>query len=197
MREISGWQKLAHAVLPWIALVLLNSIQPAAAQTHGDIVRVLAEEKTLGENAVMLLNQFGKNNQAEYVRGIMLYAETQAKFNGLIEQLKADLADGRNPGQSPGFQQALQQAGEKRQALSAFVTEKLTLPAGNTKGAPVIAAVAELIPAVSDAAIKLWHEFRDARSARRNEIKQQLEAQKWLPFDRLAGGNRRCNCYTV
>lgn len=161
------------------------------ARTTGDIMRVLAEEKTLGETAVSLLNQYAKDNQQVYFPGIMQYAEAQAKFNGLIEQLKTDLSDGRNPGQSPSFQQALQQASEKRQAFFNYVVHQVAPPTENTKGpGPALAAVVELIPAVSDTAIKLWHEFRDAQSARRNEIKQQLDAQKWLPFDRLAGGSR-------
>lgn len=187
----------AHGWL-WLLIVMLGMgmMKPSAADnqpakaTTGDMMRMLAEEKTLGETAVALLNQYGKTNQTVYVQGIVQYAQAKAKFDGLIEQLKADLIDGRDPGQSPDFQQALQQAGKKRQALFDYVVRQVAPPTENTKGFPILTAVAELIPAVSDAAIKLWHEFRDARSARRNEIKQQLDAQKWLPFDRLVGGNR-------
>lgn len=186
MRELSVGRRFLRAALPWVAVILLNCTQTAAAQTHGDIVRVLAEEKTLGETMVALLNQYAKNDQTVYVQGIVKYAEAKAKFDGLIEQLKADLQAGRNPGQSPQFKQALQQASEKRQALSAFVAQQLTHPTGNTKGAPALAAVAELIPSVSDAAIKLWHEFRDARTVQQDAIRQQLDAQKWLPFERFA-----------
>lgn len=186
MRELSVGCRFLRAVLPWIAVIVLNCTQTAAAQTHGDIVRVLAEEKTLGETMVPLLNQYAQNNQAVYVQGIVKYAEAKAKFDGLIEQLKADLQAGRNPGQSPQFQQALQQASEKRQALSAFVTKQLAHPTGNTKGSPVIAAAAELIPAMTEAAVTIWHEFRDAQTVQQDAIRQQLDAQKWLPFERFA-----------
>ncbi|NBQ70798.1 MAG: hypothetical protein EBU46_18985 [Nitrosomonadaceae bacterium] len=63
--------------------------------------------ENLGRDCVALLNQYGKNNQAVYVQGIVQYTQAKAKFDGLIEQLKADLIGDRDPGQSPDFQQAL------------------------------------------------------------------------------------------
>lgn len=157
------------------------------APTQGDVMRVLAEEKTLGEAAVSLLNQYAKDNQTVYVRGIVLYAEAKAKFDGLIEQLKADLADDRRPDQSPLFQQALQQASEKRQAFFDFVVHEVTPSTTGTKGIEQgLAAAVALIPVGTEAAVKIWREFRDGKAARREEIRRQLEAQKWLAFERLA-----------
>ena len=164
-----------------------GSPKDAPAPTQGDVIRVLAEEKALGEAGVSLLNLYAKGNQTVYVQGIVLYATAKAKFDGLIEQLKADLRDDRRPDQSPLFQQALQEASENRQAFFDFVVQKVTPATTGTKGIQEnLAAAAALIPAGTDAAVNIWREFRAGQDARRQEIGRQLEAQKWVPFERLA-----------
>ena len=148
---------------------------------------MLAEEKTLGETGVSLLNQYAKDNQTVYVRGVVLYAEAKAKFDGLIEQLKIDLRDDHRPDQSLPFQQALQQASDKRQAFFDFVVHEVTPGTTGVKGFQEgLTAAVTLIPVTTDAAVKIWREFRDGKAARREEIRRQLEAQKWLSFERLA-----------
>ena len=107
---------LIAVLISWNATALAAS---SPGYTHGEIMRTLAEEKTLGEQGASLLNQYAKDNQALYVQGIMLYAQAKAKFDGLIEQLKADLVDGRRPDKSPGFEEALQRAVEQRKAFLA------------------------------------------------------------------------------
>jgi hypothetical protein len=181
---------LCVACLPVPSLAQPGSVESEAksvAPTRGDVIRVLAEEKTLGEAAVSLLNQYAKDKPPVYAKGIVLYAEAKAKFDGLIEQLKADLLDGRRPDQSTPFQQALQGASEKRKALFDYVVQKVVPPATGTKGIQErLVAAASLIPGAD--AVTLWREFRDGKNAHREEIRRQLDAQKWLPFERLTSG---------
>jgi hypothetical protein len=78
---------------------LANLTPVAAAQqsptTFSDAVQVLAREQSAAEQYATILIKFGNKDDAVYRKGIALYAEAKADFDGLIEALKADLILGR------------------------------------------------------------------------------------------------------
>ena len=56
-----------------------------------DAIRIMAKEKSLAEQFVVLLNTVGDRNVQQYARGIQLYSEAKAEFDGLIEGMKTNL----------------------------------------------------------------------------------------------------------
>ena len=165
------------------------------ARTAGGIdistaMRILAEEKTLAANGARMLERFGKDDVANYALGINLYAEAEAAFDGLIEQLKTELALGRAPGGSPDFKAALERAVRKREAFVNFVQSDIVpKAAGHRNPWPAVIAGAEgLLKALTEAGTKVWQGYRDADAAGRAQVTGQLEAQKWPSYDQAIKG---------
>jgi hypothetical protein len=114
------------------------------APTLSDAVAVLERERSAAEQYAVILATVGRKDVILYVRGIQLYADAKADFDGLIAQLRLDLIEGRDPGQSSKFEAALQAAAEKRIAFTNFVSDQI---AGQIQGArPGLADVVKVVP---------------------------------------------------
>jgi hypothetical protein len=151
--------------------------------TLADAVQVLERERSAAEQYAVILDSHGKADTNRYVQGITRYAEAKADFDGLIEALKTDLVQHRDPTASPRFGEALRLAAERRIAFTNFVDEVI----GNKEGArswiyDVVRVVPDLVKALTDAGISIWREFRDVGKARRDQILDQLDHLKWKPF---------------
>lgn len=156
----------------------------ARAQASNEGIRVLAREKSLAEQFLTLLNEFGRKDVGQYAKGIMLYAAAKAEFDGLISELEHELGQPQPPDQSAAFQTALDGAVEKRVAFTNYVSDTI-LPRNDatTKGlGDFIKVVPELVKALTDAGISIWREFRSAGDARRKDIRDELETLRWPPF---------------
>jgi hypothetical protein len=154
------------------------------AQVSGDGIRVLAREKSLAEQFLTLLNEFRPKDVTQFAKGIALYAQAKADFDGLISELEATLRQGQRPDHSAEFKVALDDAVEKRVAFTSFVEDTI-LPRddGTKKGfGDYIKIVPDLIHALTQAGISIWQEFRSASVARRDAMLQELEALRWPPF---------------
>jgi hypothetical protein len=148
---------------------------------------VLERERSAAEQYAVILDRFGKTDTTRYVQGITRYAEAKADFDGLIEALKADSVERRDPTTSPRFSEALRVAAEKRIAFTNFVEGVV----GDKEGArgwiyDVVRVVPDLVKALTDAGISIWREFRDARQARRDQILDQIDHLKWKAFADIA-----------
>ncbi len=154
------------------------------AQVPDEGIRVLARERSLAEQFIAILNDYGRKDAGQYAEGVTLYAEAKADFDGLISELEHELERTRPPDQSAAFEAALNAAVDKRVAFTNFVTGTI-IPqgSGTPKGiGDFIKVVPELVKALTDAGISIWREFRSAGEARRNEIRQELEALRWPAF---------------
>jgi hypothetical protein len=131
-----------------------------------------------------MLNEFGRNDVRLYAKGIRLYAEAKAEFDGLISQLEYELGQSRPPDQSAAFGTARNSAVEKRIAFTSFVTDTILPQIGGTpKGiGDFIKVVPELLKALTDAGISIWREFHSASETRQKYIRQELEALRWPAF---------------
>jgi len=148
----------------------------------GEAVGVLAKEKSAAEQYAVVLTTVGKKHIETYLRGVTLYADAQAHFDGLIEQLRFCLRDGYNPTKSNKFTTALKSAAEKRIAFTKFVSSDVI---GKIEGKKpglrdVIPAVPELIKAISDAGLSIWTAFRGAGKEKRDAILADLD-RLWEP----------------
>jgi len=124
------------------------------------------------------------------IEGRQLYAQAKAAFDGLIEQLLADLAQNRDPKLSPVFNERLEAAVNKRVAFSQHVdgAVKAMLPEGAKPG--LLAALAKvpaaLVKELFDGGVSIWREWRGAGKDRRDQIATRLEALRWKPFADIA-----------
>src|SRR6202007_1659426 len=144
--------------------------------TLSDAIRFFAHEKSAAEQYGVILFTIGKDNAGLYVRGIRLYADAKAEFDGLISELRFDLQSGQEPAQSAKFDQAMQAAAARRVAFTSFVSAEIDKLPGARPGLPdVIEAVPQLVKAITDAGISLWSAFREARKERREAILSELE----------------------
>ena len=131
------------------------------------------------------MHDFGQKDIGQYVKGVTLYAEAKAEFDGLISELEHELEQAGPPDQSERFEAALKDAVAKRVAFTSFVTDTLV---PHTEGAQkgiagdFIKGGGDLIKALTDAGIAIWREFRSSGEARRKEIMQELEWLRWPRF---------------
>jgi hypothetical protein len=167
------------------ALVYALASTGIVAQETSDGIRVLAREKSLAEQFLVIMNDFGQKDFGQYAKGVTLYAEAKAEFDGLIAELEHELEQARPPDQSENFEAALKDAVAKRVAFTSFVTDTLV---PHTEGAQkgivgdFIRGGGDLIKALADAGIAIWREFRSSGEARRKEIMQELESLRWPQF---------------
>jgi hypothetical protein len=150
---------------------LLVSLHPAGvsqANPLAEAIGYLKKEQSLAETYAGLLKGFGKQDLATYARGIQLYAEAKAEFDGLTEQLLAALRQRESPDTSPAFQQKLETAAQRRVAFTDFIIQEglSKVPEGTRslatilKIAGAIGSVKELVTALKDAGMSRWHGYR-------------------------------------
>lgn len=169
-----------------IALALLLPWAAVAEPSVSDAIDTLSQERGYAEFGAGILKAYADDD----IEGRRLYAEAKAAFDGLIEQLLADLAQDRDPTLSPAFSETLDAAVSKRLAFSQHVDEiiKSKLPKGAKPGlADALAkAPGQVIKALVDGGISIWREWHGAGKDRRDQIAERLEALRWKPFADIA-----------
>jgi hypothetical protein len=186
-----GRRWLLATAAAFSATVVLDGLTAASAATEAtlsDAVAVLEKERSSAEQYAVFLASVGRKDVDAYVRGIQLYADAKADFDGLIAALRIDLIEGRNPAQSPKFSAALQAAAEKRIAFTSFVSDKVV---GKTEGArpgltDVVKVVPDLVKAVTDAGLAIWEVFRKGSKERQDAILSEIDHLRWRSFADLA-----------
>jgi hypothetical protein len=164
-----------------------EQLTPSPEAALADAVRVLAHEKSAAEQYGVILASAGKADIARYVRGIQLYADAKAEFDAMIAELKFNLTTGQDPTRSAVFSSALQQAAEKRVAFTSFISREIVDKLSGAKpGLPdVIAAVPELVKAITESGLSIWKAFRDASKERRDAILAEVDRLQWRSFEQL------------
>jgi hypothetical protein len=168
-----------------LASVLCISVRAQLTEpsTLSDAIGFLEHEKSAAEQYGVILVTVAKDNTELYVRGIKLYADAKAEFDGLVAELRFDLLNGQDPVKSPKFNEALKAAAEKRVAFTSFVSAQVEKLPGARPGLPdVITAVPKLVKAITDAGISIWNAFRQARKEDRDAILNEIEHLEWRPF---------------
>jgi hypothetical protein len=158
------------------------------APTISEAVGVLEKERSAAEQYAVILATVGRKNADLYVRGIQLYADAKAEFDGLIAALRFDLIEGHNPAQSQKFATALQAAAEKRIAFTNFVSDEVV---GKVEGArpglmDVVKVVPDLVKAITDSGLAIWDAFRKSGKAQQDTILTEIDHLRWRSFADLA-----------
>jgi hypothetical protein len=161
---------------------------PTGEAVLGRAIGVLTREKSAAEQYAVILATVGKSDPALYVRGIELYADAKAEFDGMVAELKFDLTHGQNPVESSVFINTLQGAAQKRIAFTSFVSREVVDKLSGTKpGLPeLITAAPELIKAITDSGLSIWKAFHDASKERREAILSEVNQLRWQSFADLA-----------
>jgi hypothetical protein len=164
-----------------------TSAQQPESETLSDAIRFLAHEKSAAEQYGVILFTVARDNASVYIRGIKLYADAKAEFDGLIAELRFDLLNGQNPAKSAKFSDTLKKAAEERVAFTSFVSEQVDKLPGARPGLPdVIEVVPDLIKAITDSGLSIWNAFREGSKQRRDAIMSELEHLEWRSFADLA-----------
>lgn len=150
--------------------------------TFSDAVGTLRQERSDAESRAALIKRYAPDD----VDVRALYAQAKAAFDGLIEQLLADLAQNRDPQLSAVFRERLDAAVVKRRAFGerADMLLKPVVPDGARPAwlDALTGIPADLVKALFDGGIAIWREWRGAGAERRKQIATLLEGQRWKSF---------------
>jgi hypothetical protein len=186
LRERRVARLLIAAVLASVLCISVRAEQSEPG-TLSDAIGFLKHEKSAAEQYGVILITVAKDDAGVYVRGIRLYADAKAEFDGLIAELRFDLLNGQDPAKSAKFNGALKEAAEKRVAFTSFVSAQVDKLPGARPGLPdVIEVVPDLIKAITDSGLSIWNAFRQARKEDRDAILSGLEHLEWRSFADLA-----------
>lgn len=186
-RAVAASAVVAFGLAFGAPMLLAQQTEPAL--TWRDAVKVLAEERTFAESGAGLLKTYAKDDQAALIEGQKLYAGAKARFDGLIEQLLLDLAEDRNPEESPDMKVVVDAAVETRLAFSRHVEATLSdRQDGTPKNAWVDAlakGAGEIVAALIDGGIKIYQTYQEASAVRRETIATRVEQQRWRTFSEV------------
>lgn len=174
MRRRAVLAVAAGSAWAWAAL--------AEAPGFSNSIRVLGEQRSQSEQLAGLLKRYAPDD----IEARALYARAKAAFDGLIEQLLADLAQGRSPEVSDAFRASLDAAVARRAEFSAHAEAALgaVVPAGARPAwLDLIAKVpADLVKVLVNSGIAIWREWAKAAADRQRDITTRVEAQRWKPW---------------
>ena len=188
------WQRCLTSLLG--LSFLLASLPPAGLSQANPLAEAMAQlkkEQSLAESYAGLLKGFGKQDLATYARGIRLYAEAKAEFDGLIEQFLTALRQRESPDTSTTFQHKLEQAAQQRVAFTEFIAQEVLskVPEGTRSLAAIltipgiIGGVKELATTLKDVGQAIWQVYSQSGEQERAAIVSQLEALRWKPFEEI------------
>jgi hypothetical protein len=174
-------------------LASLSLAGVSSANSLSEAMAYLKKEQSLAESYAGLLKGFGKQDVAIYARGIQLYAEAKAEFDGLLEQLLAALRQGESSDTSAAFQRKLETAAQRRVAFTEFISQEVLskAPEGTRSLAAilkipgVIGGVTEVGKALKDAGGSIWQGYRQSGEQERAALVTQLEGLRWRPFEAI------------
>jgi len=175
-------------------LVIMGSGSSALAVglSYSEAINHLKKEQSQAETYAVVMNVMkpvGTTDLNKYARGILLYGDAKAEFDGLIEQMKAELMSGNAPETSPKFEQVLHNAVDRSVAFKTYVANEFVGTDEGKKGLGKVLLGKDLLPLLIDTAKGIWTEYREASKERKQEILAQLDALKWKPFHELPGSS--------
>jgi hypothetical protein len=158
--------------------------------TLPEAVAQLKKEQTLAESYAGLLKEYGSTDLRIYARGIALYAEAKAEFDGLIEHMITALHQGKAPDTSEVFQRQLTKAVDRRVVFTSFMVDEILnkIPESERSLAAVLrnpAGAVALLKTVTDAGKTIWTAYNQSNNQEREVIIGQLQALRWKPFDEI------------
>jgi hypothetical protein len=145
----------------------------------------LASLRTKAETCVALLKRYG--NQTKIAQGKLGYADAKAEIDAVITGLTTALAESGQPDSLPSLQNRLNLGSANLQSFCDS-TAKVMPPNAGHKGIVdeiAKAAIEPLIKAVSSGVATLYSNHRGDLALTRKTIQTQLEATRWLNFDRV------------
>ena len=181
------------SLMVMLALAILGPVGASSLADTGtpttlsEAIGFLAREKTVGESGVAILKSLKSEiTRMEYLQGFKQYAQAKAKFDGVIRQLEAEFTQEDSPQTSTDLQHALQAAAEERITFTKSIDQLVEKQTVGGKAVPFVAiftTVAALLEPLTNSVIKIWQEYRQASTERRQEIQRQLQDVTWRPFN--------------
>jgi len=154
-----------------------------------EAIYLFAGEKSAAEQVAVMLKENAANNPSKLARGILLYADAKAAFDGLIEQLEYETQGPNSPQASATFDERLHSAVKKRVAFVSYVVEDVLPPAPPGSKGPlgdIIKGAGDLVNGLTVAGVTIWREVRNVSKEKRDEVRAQLDRQKWREFGQIS-----------
>jgi len=173
----------------WVFIGFTTCQKVSKNDNFSEAIGFFAKEKSLAKSYAEIIVEFKKENIDYYGKGVLLYANAKAEYDGLIEQLKANLIRDEELGGSPDFQAKLKKAAETRVAFTSFVSDKFIRDDPQRKNPLILAAIAtvpELIDALNKVGKSIWQEYRNVSRERKQEIINLLNTNKWKQFHEIS-----------
>jgi hypothetical protein len=175
------------------ALLLGMPAAAGGASAWRPAVERLAQERTLAEACVALLESFAEHGPLQRVQAQRIYARARADVDGLIALLNADLAGDRSPAAVPELAYRLKSVPKQRQALCRHIDAAVggavrdrTEPSGAAESLAE-GIVGNAIP-LSDAAVRIWSAYRRAGDSERARIIAAIEGTRWRDYAEVSPG---------
>ena len=180
--------------LSFVGLVLFFAMgsapvfaQDAAAKemTWPEATAQLANLRTTAETCVSLLKRYG--NAAKKAQGRLDYADAKGNVDAIIAGLTTALATDDSPSSLLSLQDRLTKSSSSLKNFCGAASSVLPSSTGHKGLIDEIAksAIEPLVKAVSDGVAALYNNHRADSALTRRTIQTQLEAAKWLDFDKI------------
>jgi hypothetical protein len=151
-----------------------------------DLFEILGTERALAEAHGRLLHEHGRADPALYARGILLYGQAKAAFDGLIESAKHQVTRGKTVDDVPDMDLKVRAAVDRSADFNTFVRDQVLGDIAGTRfGLGDLLEPAKLFASLLEAVTELLKERREAGDVRRKETLTQLDGLKWRPFEAL------------
>jgi hypothetical protein len=173
-----------------LLLAGFHTVRADEKSAFPEAVAQLKKEQSLAESYAGLLKEYGSTDLRTYARGIALYAEAKAEFDGLLEHMITALHQGKAPDTSEAFQRQLTKAVDRRVVFTSFMVDEILnkIPEGERSLAVVLrnpAGAVALLTTVTEAGKAIWAAYQQSTNQEREVILGQLQALRWKPFDEI------------
>jgi hypothetical protein len=162
-----------------------RAVPPQPALTFADAIAIMAEKRSAAEGSVALLKRY----RPQDFEARWLYARAKAGFDGVIAQLRADLASAESPRLTPRFRQRLEDAAKRAHAFGSYADKALdeTVPAGSKSVLrALVGELDKLITALVDGGIAIFREADRVGHRRRQEMAARIEQERWRSYSDIA-----------
>jgi hypothetical protein len=151
---------------------LSESQKQALSAAAADITKVRAEAE---QWAHRIKNDYQKSS-IEYQTAYGKYIPAKAATDAWLDRFAVDLAAHRDISGSSEYKASLNEAADKGEEFISYVS-------GLYSNSLREKAVPDLLTPMTDVALKVWKEFRNASKEAIEDVNKQLQLLKWKPFD--------------
>jgi hypothetical protein len=174
-----------------LASVVVVAGRRAWALTLSEAIGRLARERSFAESGAGLLKLVAAGDLATPVEGQKRHAQAKARFDELIDTLKAAMTLGDEAAVAKQIEAPLDSAVSLRLEFSRYVEQAVGEAVARSRVSLVDAlaeGLSDIATGLIEGAIEIWKEVRRADGQQRSAIVDQPEGERWLAFNAVPTG---------